>query len=217
MTPNERVKFLLGKLGFNTQKDFADSINIKSGSLSDILRKRVGVSSAIKDRLALIHHVSKLWLETGEGPVFNEQPTRPVTEKEGIPYYDIDIEELASENLQMMEREPIYYVNYKPFNDCSAYLPVFGNSMHPAYSAGDIIAVKEIWNRDVLVWGEAYLIITNKKANDLRCIRFLQEHPDPAKVILRSCNAAHGQDVTIDRDSIAALYIIKGKITRNLI
>ncbi|WP_129716464.1 S24 family peptidase [Pedobacter sp. SYP-B3415] len=217
MTPNERVKFLQGKLGFNTQKEFADSINIKSGSLSDILRQRVGVSSAIKDRLAFIHQVNKEWLETGEGPIFREQATRAVNEKEGIPYYDIDIEELAEENLEMMEREPAYYVNYKPFNDCSAYLPVYGNSMHPAYSSGDIIAVKEIWNRNVLLWGEAYLVLTNNKANDLRCVRFLHEHPDETKVILRSSNSQYRGDIIIDRENIVALYLIKGKITRNLI
>jgi len=43
------------------------------------------------------------------------------------------------------------------------------------------------------------------------------EHGDKSKLILRSSNPNFKGDTIIDKSNITSLYIIKGKITRNLI
>lgn len=214
MTEIDRLKSLMNILGFRTQRDFAAALNIKDGSLSDILRGRVGVSNGFKDRLSFKFDVNIDWLETGTGePLLNKGPV--ISEiKEGVPYYDIS---LSDDNFVLMEEKAEYFVNYKPFNDCTAYLPVYGDSMYPRYASGEIVAVREVTNFEVLQWGEAYVVMANEKANHMRSIKMIYEHADRSKLILRSSNPNFKGDTIIEKASITSLYIIKGKITRNLI
>ncbi|WP_316764061.1 helix-turn-helix transcriptional regulator [Pedobacter aquatilis] len=215
MTENQRLKIILDRLNFKTQKEFAESLNIQQGSLSDILRERIGISNAVKDRLFLKFNVNIKWLEDGEGEPFLKKGPVISETKEGVPYFNVS---LADEDLSILEESQAeYFVNYKPFNDCTAYLPVYGDSMYPKYASGEIIAVREITNFDVLQWGEAYVIMTNEKSNHLRSIKLIFEHSDKNKLILRSSNPNFKGDTIVEKNSITALYIIKGKITRNLI
>ncbi|MCZ4242929.1 LexA family transcriptional regulator [Pedobacter punctiformis] len=216
MTENQRLKTLIDILHFKTQKDFAEKIKIQQGSLSDILREKngMGISNAIKDKLNLILGVNIEWLEKGIGePIIKESIiSKP---KEGVPYYDISLSD--TDKFLLEEDRAEYLVNYQPFNDCTAYLPVYGDSMYPKYASGEIIAVKEITNHEILQWGEAYIIMTDAKTNNLRSIKLLFEHQNKQKIILRSSNPDYKGDIIVDRDNIIALYIIKGKITRNSI
>lgn len=215
MTELDRLKSLMNILGFRTQRDFAAALNIKDGSLSDIFRGRVGISNGFKDRLSFKFDVNLTWLENGVGePLLNKGPV--ISEiKEGVPYYDISLSD--ADTLILMEEKAEYFVNYKPFNDCTAYLPVYGDSMYPRYASGEIIAVREVTNFEVLQWGEAYVVMANEKANHLRSIKMIYEHADRNKLILRSSNPNFKGDTIIDKSNITSLYIIKGKITRNLI
>lgn len=219
MTENQRLKLVIDALHFKTQKDFAEKINIKPGSLSDILREKggMGISNAVKDKLEFLFQVNKNWLENGEGEMFFKKGPVISEAKEGVPYYDVNLTDVSSDSLKLMESKPEYYVNYKPFNDCTVYLPVYGDSMYPKYASGEIIAVKEITNLDILQWGEAYVVLTDHTANHLRTIKLIHQHSDDQKIILRSSNPNFKGDTIISKKSIVALYIIKGKITRNLI
>src|SRR3546814_1633815 len=70
---------------------------------------------------------------------------------------------------------------------CSSYLH-YGDSMSPRYQNGDIIAVRQVRNLDVILWGEAYLVITDEATNGLKVLRLLMEHENKDKVILRALN-----------------------------
>ncbi|WP_157263990.1 XRE family transcriptional regulator [Pedobacter sp. Leaf176] len=215
MTEIERLRIIMERLNFKTQKKFAASLNLKEGSLSDILRGRIGISNAVKDRLFLKFNINLEWLEKGMGePILKKGPVVSET-KEGVPYFDISISDM--DTLLLEEEKADYFVNYKPFNDCTAYLPVYGDSMYPKYASGEIIAVREVTNLEVLQWGEAYVVMANEKSNNLRSIKLVFEHSNKDKLILRSSNPNFKGDTIIDKSSITGLYIIKGKITRNLI
>ncbi|GAA4196428.1 hypothetical protein GCM10022289_02160 [Pedobacter jeongneungensis] len=216
-TENQRLKILMDLLKFRTQKDFAIALNIKQGSLSDVLRERGGlkVSNAIKDKLELKFDVNLTWFETGTGEPFFKKKPGVSESKEGVPYFDMSLSD--AKDLIVQEERAEYLVNYLPFNDCTAYLPVYGDSMYPKYAAGEIIAVKEIINLEILQWGEAYVVMTDEESNSLRTIKLIFQHPDNAKLILRSSNPDFTGDTVIDKKNIQSLYIIKGKITRNII
>lgn len=215
MTEVQRLREIMERLNFKTQKKFAAGLNIQEGSLSDILRGRIGISNGVKDRLFLKFNVNLEWLETGTGePILKKGPAVSET-KEGVPYFDVSISDM--DTLLLEEEKADYFVNYKPFNDCTAYLPVYGNSMYPKYASGEIIAVREVTNLEVLQWGEAYVVIANGQSNHLRGIKLVFEHSNKDKLILRSSNPNFKGDTIIDKASITGLYIIKGKITRNLI
>lgn len=219
MTENQRLKIVMDMLQFKTQNDFAKALHMKGGSISDVLRGKddMGVSNAIKDRLEYQYGINREWLTTGIGePLLKRGPIVTDT-KEGVPFYDLSITDSRLENVMITEEEVEYFVNYKPFNDCTAYLPVFGDSMYPKYASGEIIAVKAITNFDVLQWGEAYVVITDASTNGIRSIKNIHEHTDRNKLILRSSNPNFRGDTVIEKKNISSLFIIKGKITRNLI
>lgn len=219
MTENQRLKIIMDMLHFKTQNDFAKVLNIKAGSLSDVLRKKdgMGVSNAIKDRLEFLYGINREWLTDGVGePRLNKGPV-VMESKEGVPFLDISLSDSKLEDFLIKEEQVEYFVNYKPFNDCTAYLPVFGDSMYPKYASGEIIAVKAVKNYDVLQWGEAYVIMTDSSTNEIRSIKNIHEHADRNKLILRSSNPNFRGDTVIEKKNISSLFIIKGKITRNLI
>ncbi len=132
----------------------------------------------------------------------------------GVPYYDIDITASIKESFNDILERPEFYVDFKPFNDCTAYLPVWGDSMYPTYANGEIVAVKRLLNPGIILWGEAYLIITNAEANNMKTVKLLFPHEDEDKIILRASNPNYKGDTVIPKSSILNLYTIKGKITR---
>jgi phage repressor protein C with HTH and peptisase S24 domain len=215
-TENQRLKILMKELGFKTQTEFAEKLEIEQGTLSGILTGKTGkgVSSHIKAKLKLLFKVNISWLNSGEGEHFlGEDPIK----EEGVPYYPVNFFDHNYGNSLVSEVEPEYLINYQPFNDCTAYVPVYGDSMYPRYASGEVIAVKEIKNFDVIQWGEAYVVITNENANGLRSIKTLHEHSDPKKLILKSSNPNFKGETVIKKEDILSLYVIRGKITRNMI
>lgn len=71
---NQRLIEVQKKLGFSSQKDFAEALGIKQGSLSDIYREKKGikVSLSIKKILSKEFSINIKWLETGEGNMFED-------------------------------------------------------------------------------------------------------------------------------------------------
>ncbi|HBD94134.1 MAG TPA: DNA-binding protein, partial [Spirochaetia bacterium] len=113
--------------------------------------------------------------------------------------------------------EPDFYIDFKPFNDCSAYFTVFGDSMYPRYASGEIVAVKQVFNLDIIWWGEAYLVITDETADNMRTIKLMYPNEDNHDLVnLRASNPNYKGETKILKTSIIALFLVKGKITRNL-
>ncbi len=147
-----------------------------------------------------------------------EQKTSIAKNKEfhGVPYYEnIDGTATITTSFSDYAEKPTFYIDYEHFNDCSAYVNVVGDSMYPAYCSGDIIAVKRIFNFDVIQWGEAYFVVTNANANDMKTVKQLHFHEDDSKIILRSSNPNYRGDTVVNKKDILFLYIVKGKIKRN--
>ena len=68
-TINQRLKSIRERLHIN-QRDFAKTLEIKQGSLSDIERGRIGVSSKIVEKLTKKLNVNSGWLYDGKGDIF---------------------------------------------------------------------------------------------------------------------------------------------------
>jgi phage repressor protein C with HTH and peptisase S24 domain len=132
-----------------------------------------------------------------------------------VPYYNVEISGSFLSSFEDAEKHIEFYIDYKPLNDCTAYLPYFGNSMAPMYISGNTLAVKQILNFDVILWGEAHLIITNENANNYKTVKCIHQHTDYSKVILRAVNPKYAGDIVIDKKDILSLYIVKGKIELN--
>ncbi|EDM35625.1 hypothetical protein PBAL39_03749 [Pedobacter sp. BAL39] len=201
-----------------TLAEFYTPITRHIGNCSSIENGKRIIGKRLTRDIAEYHHINLKFLTTGTGEIF----TKPIDDRQhllpatqhGVPFFNVDLADATFGTTQVFQETAEYYVNYKPFNDCNAYLPIYGESMHPKFSSGEIIIVKEILNRDIVQWGEAYLIVTDEQANNMTTVKLLFEHEDQGKIILRSLNPEFKGDTIISRNVIRRMFIIKGKVTR---
>lgn len=76
-------------------------MNITDGNLSDILRGRVGISRAFKDKINFKYGVNLDWLEHGVGEPILKRGAAISEAKEGVPYFNISLAD--TENLVLEE------------------------------------------------------------------------------------------------------------------
>ena len=157
--------------------------------------------------------VNKSWLFTGDGEMLI-RPEDKITEKRGIPFYDINVTASIAESFNDIPEVSQYLISYPPLNDCCAAFPVYGESMEPDFFAGEVVLVKEITNVDSMLWGEPYLVITNANCDNLRTIKNVYLSEDRCKFILRATNPRFSGDTIIDRNDVLKIFLIKGKINR---
>lgn len=160
------------------------------------------------------HNISMHWLITQEGPMFAEED-QGTEENKGVPFFNVNFSEVALGEFSLISETPEYYVNLKPLNDCDAFLTIYGDSMYPKYASGEIIAVREVLNHDVIQWGEAYLIVTDDTANNMTTVKLVFQNPDNNRLTLRAFNPNYIGDTIITKKSIKRLFMIKGKVMRN--
>lgn len=238
-TINDRIQFIVEELFNGNKAAFAKAINKAPTTVANILgpRQTIPSSDFVESIRNSIENINLLWLMTGVGDmliaedtlatvhaVYAERPeeVRQVCEEaprygsKGVPYYE-NIEGTCSIVSQFNDytETPTFYINYEHFNDCTAYIPIVGDSMYPQYCSGEIIAVRRIYNMDVIQWGEAYFVVTNENANGLRTVKQVHWCEDEQKIILRASNPNFKGDTVINKSDIISMFIIKGKIKRN--
>lgn len=146
----------------------------------------------------------------------NQARYKPIINPTGVvPYYNVEISGAFNSSFEDLKEYIEFYIDYKPLNDCTAYLPYFGNSMYPMFKSGNTLAVKQINNFNIILWGEPHLVITNDNANNYRTVKCIYQHTDPSKIILRAKNPDFPGDVIVNKEDILSLYIVKGKIELN--
>jgi len=218
-----RLKEIRNSLGM-TVEEFYSPVMKAFNNGSSIENNKRNLGKRLAKDIIEYYNINPSYLRTGRGDkVLKVRPYHkktfqplPADGTESVPFFDIKLTELRTSRPDVFsESTPEYYVNYRPFNDCTAYLPVYGDSMYPRFVNGEIIAIKEVVNHDIILWGEAYLVITDERANRLITVKLLHQHEDASKIILRSSNPAYSGDTVIDKAAIIRLYIIKGKITRS--
>lgn len=218
-----RLKEVRNTLGMTVEEFYSPLMKaFNNGSSIENNKRNLGKRLA-KDIIEY-YNINVDYLHTGKGEkVLKVRPYHKKTfqpqltgGEESVPFFDVELTQIQATLPDIFsESTPEYYVNYRPFNDCTAYLPMYGDSMYPRFVNGEIIAIKEVANRHVILWGEAYLVVTDERANSMVTVKLLYPHEDTDRIILRASNPAYGGDTVIHKTSIIRLYIIKGKITRN--
>lgn len=183
-------------------------------------------------------NVNRHWLLIGDEPMYqyqkNETPSNIVNEptneykinnnnkerSDGVPFYDIDVAATAGVEMFNDKKEiPNYHYNIPGFEDCDFAVPVFGHSMYPTYENGTIIMCKKINDKTLIIYGEAYLIVTA----DYRMVKRLQKSEIKGNVLACSDNEEERnrnggkkfEPIELPIDKIIHLYLIKGVIKRN--
>ena len=237
VTPSHRLKEFLDKLAIPFD-EFARAINCPTliGQSDKYVynpqkpdKKKSTMSLKFYRNFYLIG-LNKDWYLEGTGEMLSTKETKNIVSEPfiefkpnfnhqniGVPYYELDVTGSILETFSDSPEKPEFYVDFRPFNDCIAYFPIYGDSMYPMYQSGEIVAVKKIDNFDILLWGETHLIITNSEANNYRTIKQIFQHPEDDKIILRAYNTAFPGDTVVKKEYILGIYIIKGKISKNML
>jgi len=216
-TPQSRLDEFI-RLNFKRKKEFAEIMQMRDSDLS----KYTANGESVFQTKNKINQLEKLglnivWYLHGEGKMMKSDSLTINHNGTGVPYYPSDITASIVRSFNDTPMEPDFYIDFKPFNDCSAYFTVFGDSMYPRYASGEIVAVKQVFNLDIIWWGEAYLVITDETADNMRTIKLMYPNEDNHDLVnLRASNPNYKGETKILKTSIIALFLVKGKITRNL-
>lgn len=211
---NNRIKLLIDHFTDGNNSLFASKIGVSEANVRNYIKNTEPKFSTLEN-IVKAFEINYEWLLTGTGEMLKENNI-VISSDHGVPYYEnIEASGGAIPMYSDYKETPTFYINYEHFNDCTAYLPVVGDSMYPNYCSGEIIAIKEVFNKDIILWGETYFITTNSNANDLKTIKQLHYHEDETKIILRASNPNFKGDILINKEDILHLFIVKGKIKRN--
>lgn len=222
MSDNSRLFEARKFLGL-TQKQFSDYMMIGQNTLSMIENGRINLTDRHRSVLAERLRINPLWLDTGIGEMFLDPSiTRPrkatnvTPSQRGVPFYNKPFTGSTNVTFDTLAREdPEFYIDYEPFNDCSFYRTVYGDSMCPRYNPGDVVACKKVLNKNIIMYGESYFCLVRMDGDSHETIKVLRRNPDPTMIILKPLNPDFDESI-VPIDSIIDLYIIKGKIERNI-
>ncbi len=95
------------------------------------------------------------------------------------------------------------------FSRADGAVQVNGHSMKGYINHGDWILIKKITNKEVIIYGEPYLIIT--KSDNLRTVKFVKECTDDEDLLtLVPYNIEQFEPQDIEKNEILELYEIVG-------
>ena len=203
-----------------TGKSVCKELGIRPQYLSDLRSgKSKNPNSDFVLKLIEAFNLNSNWLLTGEGEMFitdvAEASPLQIIPAEGeetacIPFYDIDVMAHIAESLDLKEETPAGVLSIPGFKDCIACFPVYGSSMEPKISNGDVIAVSQAVTCDQILWGEIYLVITDA----WRVVKTVHPGKTEEYIILRSINPAYAGDTNVKKEDLRALYLVRGVVSR---
>ena len=218
----ERIKALIDNLGI-TQSEFAKRISIDASNFSKHLTGKLPISDSLINKIVADLGVSKEWLCTGNGTMYLTAPvdvhshirtlTLPpeaiATEpRNGAKVYGLDVTAGNLARDRMFTDDLVIGSIDVPFvnPDCSI-VKVSGDSMKPVINNGDMIAIREIKNLNLIFWGQIYVVLLE----DYRMVKYVRKHENPNRVILRSENKEY-DDIEIEKRDICDLFIVENII-----
>lgn len=129
----------------------------------------------------------------------------PVAMVRGNAVYDIDVT-AGSDPLDrsLTHDRVIGYVDMPHISPDAVIVRVSGDSMTPTVPSGSYIAVRKVPVRDVIFWGQIYVVVTE----NYRMVKYLRRHTDPTLVTLHSDNPRY-DDIEMPLESIQDLYLVE--------
>jgi len=167
------------------------------------------------------YDINKNYVFNNEPPMFMDEKQARVIEQsqakakglkmnvaQKIPYYDAHLSAGMIKKYGDNVVNPAYFITIPYFVDCTLALRVSGDSMYPRYRSGDIVVCKHIHDRNLIMHGEPYVVITP----DYCVVKYIAPHnTDNNKLVLKSENPKFAPS-TIHKKEILQLYLIRGKI-----
>jgi len=203
--------------------DFCNKMEFDSSAFSQIKTGNRNAPLSLQHKIIDTFNVNRDFIFNGKEPMFNpivevrNKATLPKEKEKLVPYYNVDA---TAGNVTIFDGGGLEYIKeyiaVPAFQDCDMFIGISGNSMYPKYCAGELIALKKLQDYDVIAFGEAYLVVT-KEQRLLKYIRKPLIKEDIGKKWRLCSENPEFEDFEIETKKVLHLYIIKGKITKNII
>lgn len=165
------------------------------------------------------------WLLTGKGGMLKSDASTDSNKSNDvlIPLYDGVVTASMIENDMRPQTQAVEYVNAGDwFRDATAAMRVHGDSMYPEYQSGGIVALKEVFNKRLIIYGQDYLIETS----EYRVIKRLQKSNEKNSWLACSINQEIWESgelqgrlihepFDINLDDVIRVYQVVGSVRRN--
>ena len=184
---------------------FARHIGLPRGeNLYQIKRGNNGISRDVARRIVEnFPQIDKLWLLTGDGQMFVDEPPRGVQ----IPFYNTDVEQGIAD-LEHLEADGDLVV--PATMACDLAMVYSGRAMGQSVPPGTVVFLKNI-DRDEIIPGQEYVIISRK----IVTLRIVRAADSGAQLRLVAGDRKNYDDIVLSINDIVAVYKVNGKLIIN--
>lgn len=212
----------------STYVELADIIGSNKSGVNDLKAGNKKASlDIVQSMIKSYPDINLYWFITGKGDMFTKSendisPNSQESNRRLVPYFDGIVEAGTTVVANMEGAYPSEMVDAGDFfQDATAVMQVHGDSMYPDYEPGAVIALKEVFNKKLIMFGQDYVIETS----EYRVIKRLQRSDDKTCWLACSANSEVWEqgvlkgrlihepfDVPVDE--VRHLYLVLGKMQR---
>lgn len=186
-------------------REFERRANLSNGYIKSL--RKSPTTDKVRSIIAAYPQLNKVWLETGEGEMLNEEETVFVDDIRKdmsiVPLYDVDV----SAGLQKLFASGgacVGNISIPNMPTADGAVHVVGDSMYPLLKAGDIIAYRVINEISSILYGEIYILQIEHDGDMQVVVKYIKRSENPDCVLLVSYNKEH-DPMDIPRSWITAL------------
>ena len=205
---SERLVYLIQESGSSSAHTFSHKLGYKhSEKINRLIRNPLNKPSydILRDIALHFPKCNINWLITGKGALWTKDEL-PLNTGDYIPLYDVVA--TAGDSVAFWEKEE-NIIDYIPrkfgMRDCHLAIHVHGESMYPAFMPGDVIILKEIFDYQLINYGEVYVFITEEQ----RLLKYIQRGKDSDHLLLQSENSRY-QPIEVHKSKIIKLFQVQG-------
>ncbi|EKT4550370.1 LexA family transcriptional regulator [Flavobacterium psychrophilum] len=197
--------------------EIAKSTGYSKGSVSEILKENRSPTDEFLEKFAKAYNIEPNSFEeialksfSENKTAYNEQFNEIAKVEEPTGYYYPDVMAAAGVDKEVLNNEinkiPINIPNWGKDLD---FINVFGDSMYPKFSSGEIIGIKEV-EFAYIIYGFAYVVVLD---NGDVYVKYIKKGSTIEHVVLESENKFY-ESKEFHLSQIKRVYQIKGVITK---
>ncbi|GAB3643961.1 helix-turn-helix domain-containing protein [Spirosoma arcticum] len=221
MQDSERNKILHGKALANIRKSkgwsqdrLAELSGVKRGAIAQIELGNNSASRATAEAIAKAFGVTReefeisileevQLLDRREMQRFQAKALGSLT-KGNVPFYDVDVLAFDWTNKDSFAGTATSTLAIPGTEDCDFSCRVVGNSTIIKIKPGSIIVCKEAKDRDLIQFGDLFLVVTAEN----RWLRFVRKHNQADHYLLKS-DSADFDDIDCPKEKVLRLFAVK--------
>lgn len=207
--------------------DVIDTLKTKKKIAYNIISEKMGYNeqyfSKLKKNLPITaNHIDKLkeafpeinenYISNNQLPMFLDEDNSQrldslalTKQNKTLSIYDFDAQSGDISLVDDVSRDPKSTISFLGAEDCDFAVKVHGDSMTGKISNGGVIAVKELFDKDIIPYGHIFLIFTS----DLRMVRYIKKSKKGDDYVKLSSNNNQFEDFEIKREKIIRLFMVK--------